>query len=186
MALVKIYKETAVPGTLEANAIYLVGPSGDPSALEIYVVNAAGTATRKTPGTTEIQALIDASIAGISGTEIVADITARDALTLTANAMVLVEDATADTTVDAGAALYTYKHATTSFTKIAEYEGLDVVLTWANITGGPSATPAAIDAAAANSHTHANKTEIDKIGEDGNGDPTYSGDNFAMVGTQNW
>lgn len=186
MALVKIYKETAVPSTIEANAIYLVGPTGDPSALEIYVVNSAGDAVRKTPGTAEIQALIDASVAGISGTEIVADIAARDALTLTSNAMVLVEDASADATVDAGAALYTYKHATTSFTKIAEYEGLDVVLSWASITGGPTSTPAQIDAAVGNAHTHSNKTQLDKISEDGNGDPTYSGDNFAMVGTQNW
>ena len=129
MARITVFKETAVPAVLEANAIYLVGPASDPTALEIYVTNNAGTATRKTPGTAEIQALIDASLSGFSGTEIVADLTARDALVLTANAMVLVEDASADATVGAGAALYTYNHTTTSFTKIAEYESLDISLT---------------------------------------------------------
>ena len=186
MTAVRIFKETAVPSTLEPNAIYLVGPANDPATLEVYVVNSAGDAYRKTPGTTEIQALIDASVAGISGTEIVADITERNELALTANAMVLVEDASADPTVDTGAALYTYKHSSTSFNKIAEYESLDVVLSWSAITGKPTSTPAAIDAAVGNSHTHTNASELDKVGEDGSGDPTYDGTNLVLVDAQNW
>lgn len=186
MSLVKIFKETAVPGTLEANAIYLVGPAGNASLLEIYVVDSAGSAVRKTMGPSDVQALIDASVSGINGTEIVADIAERDALTLTANAMVLVEDASGDAGVNSGAALYTYKHATTSFTRIAEYESLDISLTWSAIAGRPTSSPSAIDAAVAATHTHSNATELDKIGEDGDGNPTYSGENFAMVGTQNW
>jgi len=186
MSTIKIYKETVVPSTLEANAIYLVGPANDPSALEIYVTNNAGSATRKTPGVAEIQALIDASVAGISGTEIVENIAARDALNLTANTMVLVEDASDDPTVNSGAALYTFKLDSSSFTKISEYESLDVSLTWGSIIGGPSSSPANIDTAVNNSHTHANASELDKFGEDADGDPTYDGTNFAMVGDQNW
>lgn len=46
-----------------------------------------------------INDLIDVKIAGLTGIQIVADITARNALasTLTGNAMVLVVDASADT-----------------------------------------------------------------------------------------
>ena len=55
-----------------------------------------------------------------------ADIAARDALTLTKNTFVMVADATADATVDTGAALYFYNLATTSYVKVAEYESMDL------------------------------------------------------------
>lgn len=55
-----------------------------------------------------------------------ADIAARDALTLTKNTFVMVADATADATVDTGAALYFYNLATTSYVKVAEYENMDL------------------------------------------------------------
>lgn len=62
--------------------------------------------------------------------QLVDDIAARDALapTLTKNSFVLVSDASADATVDVGAALYFYNTADESFLKIAEYESLDFVL----------------------------------------------------------
>lgn len=50
---------------------------------------------------------------------------------------------------------------------------MDVALTWANITGKPTSTVAQIDAAVANSHTHTNKTQLDKVGETG-GNLTYN------------
>lgn len=57
-----------------------------------------------------------------------ADIAARDALVLTKNTFVFVADASADATVDAGAALYFYNLATTSYTKVAEYESMDFTI----------------------------------------------------------
>jgi len=45
---------------------------------------------------------------------------------------------------------------------------------------------AAIDLAVTNTHTHANKTQLDKIAEDVSGDPTYGGTNFVMSGTIAW
>lgn len=186
MSLGKIHKETAVPTTLEANAIYLVGPGSDPALLEIYVVNSAGDATRKTMGPTEVQALIDASISGIAGTEIVADITARDALVFTSNALVVVEDASADPQVGSGAALYIYNSSTDAYGMLVDYESLNLSLTWASITNGPSSSPNLIDAAVTASHSHANATELDKISEDTDGDPTYAGINFVMSGAINW
>lgn len=57
-----------------------------------------------------------------------ADIAARDALVLSKNSFVFVADASADATVDTGAALYFYNLATTSYTKVAEYESMDFVI----------------------------------------------------------
>ena len=47
--------------------------------------------------------------------------------------------------------------------KIAEGESLDVVVSWDSITGKPNSTPAAIDQAVADDHTHSNKAVIDKF-----------------------
>lgn len=55
-----------------------------------------------------------------------ANIAARDALTLTKNSFVMVADASADATVETGAALYFYNLATTSYVKVAEYESMDL------------------------------------------------------------
>lgn len=186
MSLVKIYKETAVPAVLESNAIYLIGSGTDPALLEIYVVNNVGDATRKIMGPNEVQALIDASISGIAGTEIVPDIPTRNNLVYTANALIVVEDASDDPEVGSGAALYAYKHSTSTFSLLAEYESLNLSLTWDSITGRPSSTAGQIDMAVLESHNHANATELDKLGEDTNGDPVYSGINFVMSGATNW
>lgn len=185
MAQFQIFKETALPGTLVANGIYLITGS-NPNYVEMYVTDNAGVATRRIPTEADIQSLINASLSGLSALEVVADITARDALTLTENTQVLVLDASADPTVASGAATYVWDNANTTWVKISEAESLDVVLDWANIQNGPSSSPAAIDAAVANSHTHSNKTELDKIDEDGNGHMTYDGVNFVASGNTTW
>ena len=47
--------------------------------------------------------------------------------------------------------------------------------------------PAQIDAAVAATHTHANKSELDKIGQDANGNLTYDGALPATgYSTVNW
>ena len=103
------------------------------------------------------------------------DITARNALNPTANIQVFVIDASDDTTVTSGGATYIYRLSTTSWIKISESESLDLVLSWANLTGKPSSSVTDIDNAVSLRHTHANKSELDKIGEDVNGNLTYNG-----------
>lgn len=94
--------------------------------------------------------------------EIVADITARNALaSQDRNLVVMVLDATGDATVTSGAALYAFRNSDNSWTKVAEYEGMDAVVQWSNINGRPSSTPAQIDSAVTNSHTHSNKAVLD-------------------------
>jgi len=182
MAAFQIFKETALPGTLVANAIYLITHPANANYLEIYVTDNAGTATRRIPTESDIQALINSSITALAAVEVVADIASRDALAPTVNTQVMVLDASADPTVTSGAATYIWDNANSSWEKISEAESMDVALDWNNIINGPSSSAAAIDAAVAATHTHANLTELNKIGEDGDGDLTYSGQNVVMRG----
>jgi hypothetical protein len=173
MPAYKVFKETALPGSLVANAIYLIAPTGNPNALEIYVTNSAGTAARHLPTLDEIQTMIDA--AASSPNFVVATIAERNALTPSNGSVALVIDATGDGTVASGAATYVWRQSSTSWIKISEAESLDMTLAWSSITGRPTSSPAQIDSAVAASHSHTNKTQLDKIGES-SGAPTYNGD----------
>jgi hypothetical protein len=173
----KPYKLTAVP-TLPCapNAIFVVAPQGKPNYIEIYVSNNAGNTLKRLLTDADIQALIDASISGLSGEmPIVDDIAARNALSPTENTQVLVLDATGDATVASGAATYIYRFSTTSWIKLNEAESLDLILQWANIQGRPTSSPSAIDTAVSNSHIHNNNlTQLNKIGENDDGHFTYN------------
>lgn len=188
MATVKIHKTTALPGTLEGHAVYLIAPASKPNYVEMYVTNADGSSARRIINSDDIQAMIDASIAAANdGIEIVADIAARNALTPTNGKYVLVLDATGDPTVASGAASYVWRAATSAWIKLTEYESMDLTITWAMIQGKPTSSPSSIDAAVANSHIHANMTQLGKIGEDGNGDFTYNGNPpRARLETAGW
>lgn len=175
MATVNLYKETALPGTLQANSIYLVAPTAKPDYVEMYVTGTAGTTIKRIINENDIQAMISASLSGLSGLEIVVDITARNALTPSNGSMCLVLDATGDATVQSGAAMYAYQLATTTWIKVSEYESMDLALTWSAIQNKPTSAVADIDDAVSKRHSHANKTQLDKIGEDGAGLLTYSG-----------
>ena len=67
---------------------------------------------------------------------IVADIAARDALSVGAGTRVLVQDASADSTVDSGFAVYWYDG--TSYIKTAEGESLDVTVAPTNLGYTPA------------------------------------------------
>jgi hypothetical protein len=177
MAEYKIFKELALPSEvdLEANSIYLVAPAARPDYVEVYVTGVATSTVKRVIDQADVQALIDSAVSTLSAIEVVADIAAREALVLDANTQVLVIDASADASVDSGAATYIYRHSNDSFTKIAEFESLDLVINWADIVGRPTSSPAEIDDAVAKRHEHANKTELDLIGEDGDGNMNYNG-----------
>ncbi len=175
MAVVKIFKETTLPGTLEANSVYLIAPAGSPNYVEMYVTGTAGTTVKRILNETDIQGMITASLSGLGSMEIVADITARNALTPINGAVCLVLDASADATVDSGAATYVYRTSNTTWIKIAEYESLDLALTWSALQNKPTSAVADIDDAVTKRHSHTNKTQLDKVGEDGGGLLTYNG-----------
>ncbi|WP_165676576.1 hypothetical protein [Metapseudomonas otitidis] len=169
MSTIQFHKVSSLPGTLAADAFYFVQNG---TYAEGYLTNAAGEA-RAIGNSSMINALITDALSSLpsSGAPLVfvADIAARDALegSLTSAAFVLVQDATGDPTVTAGAALYAWNPSTTSWLKVAEYESMDVTLTWNAIQGRPTSTPAQIDSAVAASHSHANKATLDKFSESG-------------------
>jgi hypothetical protein len=174
MAFFRVFKETTLPGTVVGHAIYLVAPVGSPDYVEMYVTNADATVTRRVITSDDVQDMINASISAAGGMALVDNIAARNALTPINGQHVLVLDASADPTVAAGAASYVWRESNTTWIKLTEFESLDVELAWASITGAPTSSVAAIDAAVSNAHTHANKTQIDKVGEDGEGNFTYN------------
>lgn len=185
MTAYKIYKETSVPGVLAANAIYLIAPAGKPGRLEIYATDSGGTATRQTLSESEVQAMIDAATGG--GSTTFADtITARDALSPEDGEQVLVLDASGDATVASGSALYVWRQSNTSWIKLTEYESMDVTVSWADVQGRPTSTVANIDDAVTKRHSHANKSELDKVGQDGGGNPTYNGISIVTGGAASW
>jgi hypothetical protein len=179
MATYSLFKETALPGSLVANAIYLIAPAANPGFLEIYVTDSAGSAQRRIPTIADIQTLIDTSVAGANSTVIVDDIAARDALAPNNGVTAVVLDASADPNVTSGAATYIYRASNTSWIKISEAESMDLTLAWSSIVGRPSSAVADIDDAVSKRHTHANKTQLDLIGEDGDQNLTYRGSNIA-------
>lgn len=100
-----------------------------------------------------------------------ADIAERDRLT-DKSVSVYVKDATADSTVKRGGAFYLYD--TNAWIKISEAESMDLNLDWASLTGKPTSSVTAIDNAVQKAHSHANSTQLDKIGET-DGKLTYNG-----------
>lgn len=182
MAKTKFFKRSALPSTWEPNAFYYIINS---NFAESYVTSSTGSP--KAIGNTEmINNLIDSKISGMNLLEIVGTIAQRDALSLTVNTMVLVTDATGDPTVGSGAALYAYSSANDTFTKVAEYESMDATIQWSNIQGKPLSTPASIDLAVVNSHTHANKIQLDKVSEDASGEITYGGNTVRPWDSVDW
>lgn len=172
--LLKVFKETGVPSTWIADAIYFI-KSANVNYTECYVTSSTGV-PRRIPNESDINSMIAANIASSNELAIVADITARNALLpLTTVKNVYVKNATGDSTVASGGAYYLYDPTTSTWIKTSEAESLDVVLQWNNIQGKPTSTSAQIDSAVANSHTHSNKTQLNKISEDANGNFIYNG-----------
>lgn len=175
MAAIKIFKVTTLPATLEGHAMYLVAPSSKPNHLEVFVTSADASAVKRIVNIDDIQSMINSSISASNAFEIVNDIAARDALTLTGNKFVLVLNATGDPTVNSGAATYAWRASTSTWVKISEYESMDVVVNWPNIQGRPTSFVADIDSAVAQRHSHSNFIELNKISENLSGDFQYLG-----------
>lgn len=186
MAYIKFFKVTSMPATPEPNAFYYV-ENGD--FAESYLTDAGGV-PKAVGNSAMVNSLIADALADfaadLESVNIVDDIAARDALiaTLTRDAMILVIDATGDPTVAAGSALYAYSYLTTTTYKIAEYESMDVIVQWSSISGRPVSTPAQIDSAVSQAHSHSNKAQLDKIGEGGDGGMTYNGLPVSTAWTQ--
>lgn len=108
---------------------------------------------------------LEAALSGQTGTSVVEDIAARDAITgMKIGDQAWVIDASADPTVDRGGAKYIYQSEEVGWVKTAEAESMDVVLKWANLQDKPASAVLEIDDAVAKKHAHANKDVLDKLG----------------------
>lgn len=161
----QVRKLTAVPSVpTTPNTVFYVAPTATPNYVEIYISNAAGDALKRVINQADIQAMISAAIGNASKYQVVADIAARNALA-DKTSLVYVKNATSDNTVKSGGATYIYDLATSAWVKISEAESMDLVFSWASLQDKPTSSVTAIDAAVNNSHTHANKTQLDNISE---------------------
>lgn len=175
MATIAIKRVNALPATPTGSTMYVV-KSATAGLVDIYFTNTDGTETRHVISQSEINSAITAAVTNFTNIRVVPNIAARDALAPTRNILALVLDATADATVAAGAALYVYDAEVGSkWDKVAEYESMDVTLTWDAIQGKPASSVTDIDAAVTARHSHANKTVLDDITEGAGGQLLYKG-----------
>jgi len=151
---IAINKVTALPAALEPSSLYFVLQSATDTISEAYITDINGNA--KGIGNTAFITAVATAVfnqqnASNNAFEIAPDIASRDALAanFSGNRLVLVTDASDDSTVSNGSALYSWDQAIGTFDKLTEFESLDVVITWASITDGPTSTPAMVDAAVA-------------------------------------
>jgi len=179
----KIFRETTLPGLLEAYSIYMIAPTGAENSdyVEMYVTDSMGNA-RRIVNRNDINLLISDALASVNQITIVADITPRDAFiapgtTEATPKYVFVIDATADNRVTSGGATYLYNNdpAVKNWILVSMANDMDMAVSWENLSGKPSSSPSDIDNAVSLRHSHANKTQLDKIGEDANGLLTYDG-----------
>ena len=174
MAVLKFRKVTVLPGVFEASTLYLVRNASNVNLFDLYLSTDDGASVRHIISETDIDSKITSALAGFNNLEIVANITARNALNPTRNMQVIVLDATGDATVASGAATYTYNHSNTTWYKISEAESLDVVLQWANIQNKPTSAVADIDDAVSKRHAHANSAVLSSLSDSG-GHLAYGG-----------
>ena len=160
-----IERVLALPGTLLPSTMYIVKGT-DPGLADIYFTNTDATEIRHIISKSDILGLIADAIGGFSTTIIVNTIAERDALTLTTNTMVMVLDATGDVTVTSGAATYVFSAFNTTWYKIAEYESLDLVVSWSALQDKPASSITDIDLAVTQKHTHANQAVLDTLAVD--------------------
>lgn len=186
--LYQVKKVTAVPSTpTSPNTVFYLAPTDHSDYVEIYVSDKNGTAVRRVLNEADVIALVQRH-AGQTQTAkyiIVDDIDTRNGLSDKSTA-VYVKDATGDSTVKRGGAFYLYDSQDEKWIKTSESESMDVVLNWENIKGKPNATAQEIEQAVQQRHSHANKTQLDLIGQNEQGQMTYNGKIVATTINDAW
>lgn len=208
---------TGAPGDLiQPSTLYIVSTPGEPTLADIYFTGntpvSGQLSVKHIIKKSEITDMISAAVASLSSIRIVPNIAARDLLVstasgnipvLTANGFVLVLDATADAPtatnggVMTGAAMYLWSQSTASWTKVSEFESMDLQLYWQNIGDKPNMTPAQeaaepitetkLISAITHDHQHSNKDVIDLITKDTSNEMLYNGDfPLARLSRADW
>ncbi|MBO4300841.1 MAG: hypothetical protein J5861_04475 [Desulfovibrio sp.] len=117
--------------------LYEEHPKTDGGQVALSATYSGGSATTAQAEFEALRTLIatmQSTIDGQTKMTVVADITARDALTgMNVGDQVWVIDASADNTVSSGAAKYVYQDSTNGWVKTAEAESMDVVVDWSDV-----------------------------------------------------
>lgn len=174
-----MHRVSAEPAVLQVGAIYFQDKGNNKA--DFYFGNSLGQ--RHDIVTDEIiNSLIVDQITTLERSKVVADIEERDTMQATEGDRALVLDATADPTVEGtgGKTAANYVYTGTDWKKTFEEGEIDVdfsqlTVNWSQLVGAPTSTPAQIDAAVGNAHTHANKAVIDGFTEDVDGNINYKG-----------
>jgi hypothetical protein len=174
MAKISIERVIQLPQQLAPSTMYVV-KGADSDIAELYFTSTNGQEIRHLVNKADINAMIASQISSFNNLLLTPNIASRNALELTKNTLVLVQDATGDPTVNSGAALYFFDAATSTFTKVSEYESLDVTLNWASIADRPESSVEDIDDAVAKAHSHSNSAVLDLLGQDEEGKLTFNG-----------
>lgn len=180
----KTHRVTELPASLEAYSVYYVAPAGTTDYVEIYVSSADGLSARRVINEADVRTLISEEMSGLAEIHVYDTITARDEAGVTESQFAFVVDASEDETVSAGGASYVYNKTAATWVKTSESESMDLIFNWDKIVGKPTSTASAIDDAVVKAHTHINKTSLDKIGQDVDGNLTYDGKTIA--GSTQW
>ena len=180
----KTHRVTELPASLEAYAVYFVAPAGTADYVEIYVSSADGSTARRVINEADVRTLISEEVSGLAEIHVYDTIAARDEAGVTESQFAFVVDASGDETVSAGGASYVYNKIAAVWVKTSESESMDLIFSWDKIVGKPTSTSAAIDDTVSKAHTHINKTSLDKIGQDVDGNLTYDGKTIA--GSTQW
>lgn len=186
---IQFNKVTSLPSELNPNSFYYLENN---DYAESYITDASGTA-KAIGNSAMIRDIVsseirDLALNGIQTIDFAKDIGARDVMTSKAssNLLILVIDASADPTVEEGSALYAFDHTLNETYKVAEWESMDISLKWEDIDGKPTSSVAQIDLAVTQTHTHANKTTLDKLSEQ-DGELLFAGEALApQWATKNW
>lgn len=180
----KTHRVTELPASLEAYSVYYVAPAGTTDYVEIYVSSADGLSARRVINEADVRTLISEEMSGLAEIHVYDTIAARDKAGVTESQFAFVVDASGDGTVSAGGASYVYNKTAATWVKTSESESMDLIFNWDKIVGKPTSTASDIDDAVIKSHTHINKTSLDKIGQDVDGNLTYDGKTIA--GSTQW
>ena len=189
MSKFKIVRVTTLPSTITPSTMYILKTPTSAIA-EVYFSNNDGSVL--VPGITE-QFITDsfASLlaSGMGQIEIVENINERNRANKNGNCLIMVIDATGDEFGSTGTVLYLYRAINSSYFRVSSFDGTNDAINggtvgtiwWDTIQGRPTSTPEQIDQAVADSHTHSNKSVLDRIGVTADGVLTVDGNIFANI-----
>lgn len=165
----------------ESNAIYAI-KRADSEYVELYITSNTGQVFRVI-NEADIQKILGSKLAALGTTKVYPNIAERNKATPTEGMQAYVLDASADSSVNSGAATYIYTGS--AWVKTAEAESMDLVMNYTNLVGAPRSTPIEIDNAVGKSHSHDNITVLNQIGEDTSGNLTYKGEGVKTTWVSN-